>query len=199
MSQVSGFPGEGGQLRGHHPGEGSSHTLSRRAASFRRLRGGERGQATVEFALVLLPLLTIVAGIIYFGIGLNYWLDMNRVANQGARWAVVDNWPAICVRTETSCTSSNSSTPCATVLASGSRAKLQDVLRCSARNNPAVSICYPGVAPASATVGTPVQVKLTAPYKFFFVDSLRITLTAKATMRMEQVPKLQSGVTGPAC
>ena len=36
----------------------------------------------------------VVAGIICFGIGLNYWLDMNRVANQGARWAAVDNWPA---------------------------------------------------------------------------------------------------------
>ena len=39
----------------------------------------------VEFALILFPLLLIVAGIIQFGIGLNYWLDMQRIANQGAR------------------------------------------------------------------------------------------------------------------
>ena len=59
----------------------------------------ERGQATTEFALIFIPLMMVVAGIIYFGIGLNYWLDMNRVANQGARSAAVDNWPAQCART----------------------------------------------------------------------------------------------------
>ena len=204
MSRVSGFPGEGGQLQIDHSNEGPTRALSRRAQRFRHVRNGERGQATVEFALILLPLLAIVSGIIYFGIGLNYWLDMNRVANQGARWATVDNWPAVCPRDPSppssySCMNSNTSTPCATVLASDSHARLQDVLRCSARNNPDVTLCYPGVAPASATVGTPVQVKLTAPYKFFFVDSLRITLTAKATMRLEQVPHLQTGGIGPAC
>ena len=50
----------------------------------------ESGQATVEFALILFPLLLLVAGIIWFGIGLNYWLDMQRIANQGARWAAVE-------------------------------------------------------------------------------------------------------------
>jgi Flp pilus assembly protein TadG len=164
----------------------------------------ESGQATVEFALILVPLLIVVAGIIYFGIGLNYWLDMNRVANQGARAAAVDNWPAQCARTETSCTNSNGTTACSTVLATGSRAKLQDVLRCSPRNNPTVTICYPGktagaAPPSGPTVGDPVQVKLTAPYTFFFVNKVRITLTAKATMRLEQKPKLQTGGTGPSC
>ena len=74
----------------------------------RYARDRESGQATVEFALILVPLLIIVAGIIYFGIGLNYWLDMNKVANQGARWAAVNNWPPQCDRTQTSCTSSTS-------------------------------------------------------------------------------------------
>ena len=55
----------------------------------RRRKDGERGQAMVEFALILFPLLILVAGIIQFGIGLNYWLDANRIANQGARFAVV--------------------------------------------------------------------------------------------------------------
>ena len=50
----------------------------------------------VEFALILFPLLLLVAGIIQFGIGLNYWLDMQRIANQGARWAAVNNWPPDC-------------------------------------------------------------------------------------------------------
>jgi hypothetical protein len=38
---------------------------------------------------------------------------------------------------------------------------------------------------------------LRAPYKFFFVNSVRITLTARATMRLEQKPALQTG--GVAC
>ena len=81
-------------------------------------RDPESGQATTEFALILIPLLIVVAGIIYFGIGLNYWLDMNRVANQGARWAAVDNWPAVCPRDTATpptpgynCTNSSSATP----------------------------------------------------------------------------------------
>jgi hypothetical protein len=158
----------------------------------------------VEFALILLPLLIVVTGIIYFGIGLNYWLDMNRVANQGARQAVVNNWPPQCVRDSTpgyNCSSSTSGTPCGTVLATGSDARLQDVLRCQTRNNVAVTLCYPGKTPSTATIGDPVKVKLTAPYSFFFMQRLGITLTATATMRLEQVPmaSLTSGAGGPTC
>ena len=64
-----------------------------------KIRGGasvgdrESGQATIEFALILVPLMMVVAGIILFGIGLNYWLDINRLSNQGARWAAVNAYP----------------------------------------------------------------------------------------------------------
>jgi Flp pilus assembly protein TadG len=168
----------------------------------RRRQDPESGQATVEFALILLPLLMVVAGIIFFGIGLNYWLDMNRVANQGARWAAVDNWPSQCPRSSASgydCKNSTSSSACSTVMATGSQAMIQDVLRCSVRNNPTVSVCYPGKTAGTATVGDPVQVTLRSPYKFFFINSVRVTLTSRATMRLEQVPQLQTGGGGPAC
>ncbi len=56
--------------------------------------GDERGQAMVEMALVgFFLLVPLVAGIIQFGVALNYWLDLNRIANQGARWAVVNEYP----------------------------------------------------------------------------------------------------------
>ena len=138
----------------------------------------ESGQATVEFALILLPLLILVAGIIYFGIGLNYWLDMNRVANQGARWAAVDNWPPQCVDRHRSTHSGTGHDPtgCAAVLdvstpvnsshASG-RAPLLD-----AEPVTTVALCYPGMHPGNARRGDPVKVKLTAPYKFWFVKAL---------------------------
>ena len=78
-------------MRLGHPCEGLWRAVRRRQR--RSARNSESGQATTEFALILFPLLILVGGIIYFGIGLNYWLDMNRVANQGARWAAVNNWP----------------------------------------------------------------------------------------------------------
>jgi Flp pilus assembly protein TadG len=156
-----------------------------------RRRGRESGQATVEFALILFPMLIVVAGIIYFGIGLNYWLDMNRIANQGARFAAVNNWPAQCPRpatTQPSTYCDDIEANCTATLAANSMATLQEVLRCSARNNPLVEICYPGKTPATVTAGDPVKVKLTAPYTFFFISKARITLTASATIRLEQRP-----------
>ena len=162
----------------------------------------ERGQAATEFALILLPLLIVVGGIIYFGIGLNYWLDMNRVANQGARWAAVNNWPPQCLRTDnpdppyggTRCQSST--TTCAQALGTTTpfhtQARLQEVLRCQTRNpSTTVSICYPGVTTlGTEDRGDPVKVKLTSPYKFWFLNSVGITLTATATARLEQKPTL---------
>ena len=164
-----------------------------RAKSFLRRKNNESGQAMVEFALILAPLLVVVAGIIYFGIGLNYWLDMNRVANQGARQAAVNNWPSQCPRSETpsySCSTSSASTPCASVMANDSRARLQDVLRCQLRNSPTVEICYEGKDENTVTIGDPVEVTLRKPYEFFFLNTFAVTLKATATMRLEQLPSL---------
>jgi Flp pilus assembly protein TadG len=171
----------------------------------RARRDRESGQATVEFALILFPLMIVVAGIIYFGIGLNYWLDMNRVANQGARQAAVNHWGPQCPRGETSCSNFTSTTACSTVMGTSSpwktNARLQDVLRCQTRNNAKVSICYPADAnPNDATIGDPVKVRVSAPYTFFFINSLKITLSASATMRLEQAPTLLTNETGgPQC
>jgi Flp pilus assembly protein TadG len=173
------------------------------AAAWRSDPSRESGQATTEFALILLPLLIVVAGIIYFGIGLNYWLDMNRLANQGARQAAVNWWGPQCPRGETSCNSTSSATPCSTVMGNPpsykTNARLQDVIRCQARNSTTVSICYPGKTSTTVTLGDPVKVKVTAPYTFFFLNKASITLTASATMRLEQKPDLITGAGGPTC
>ena len=141
----------------------------------------ESGQAMVEFALILFPLLTLVAGIIYFGIGLNYWLDMNRIANQGARWAVVNNWPPECPHGHDVHADAGMQRCARTV-------KLQDTLKCMAitkglQDGVTVDICYPA---GNNEAGSPVRVRLRQPYKFFFMDTIGITLTANATMRLEQ-------------
>jgi Flp pilus assembly protein TadG len=174
--------------------------LRKCTAARRHRRDPESGQSTVEFALILFPFLILVGGIIFFGIGLNYWLDMNRLANQGARFAAVNNWPAQCPRSTQVGYTCNSTPPtCAATLAAGSKATLQNVLRCSARNNPTVTICYPGETSATVQSGDPVRVKLTAPYNFWFMARVGITLTATATMRLEQTPSLITGGTGPTC
>jgi Flp pilus assembly protein TadG len=52
-------------------------------------RGGQRGQALVEFALVL-PLLLIVLFIaVDFGVGLTRWIAITNAAREGARLGAV--------------------------------------------------------------------------------------------------------------
>jgi Flp pilus assembly protein TadG len=60
---------------------------------FSRLRTDERGTALTEFALVLPLLLVLLLGLIDFGKAINYWIDETHLANEGARWAVVNNNP----------------------------------------------------------------------------------------------------------
>jgi TadE-like protein len=159
----------------------------------------EDGQALVEFALIAPLFLMIVFGILSFGVGLKYWLDMNRLANAGARQAVVNHWPPYCAFGETSCASSSGTSACATVLATNSKARLQDVLRCESPNNATATICYPGKSAATASTGDPVRVKLSAPYSVFFMDRLNVTLTATATMKLEQPPTVITNAGGPTC
>lgn len=157
--------------------------------TLRRHQNPESGQATTEFALILFPLLILVVGIIQFGIGLNFWLDEQRIANQGARWAIVNAWPG-CARTApaNTCTA----TPACT--AAPTNTTLANYLRCQAisqglRDSVSVSICYPddGDAGNDGRVGSPVRVSLDAPFSFVPIMELgTITLTGRATMRLEQ-------------
>jgi hypothetical protein len=127
----------------------------------------------VEFALILFPLLILVAGIIQFGIGLNYWIDMQRLANQGARWAVVNAYPG-CPRT-------GPDSPCSPTL--------QQYIACEPTADafkPGVTISFPSGATEN-DVGDPVQVTLGAPFRLVPILGIgTINLEARATMRLEQ-------------
>jgi len=139
-------------------------------------RSRERGQAMVEFALLAPVFLLIVAGIIQFGVALNFWFDMQRVANQGARWAVVNCGPP-------------TSTVCDPTLQT---ALENDVI--SFGNNPTVEICMEQLSGTSAgmpeaAVGDPVTVRLTDTFEFVPIVGIgSITLRGSATMRIEQKP-----------
>jgi Flp pilus assembly protein TadG len=51
----------------------------------------ESGQSVVEFAMVVPLICAIVLILVDFGKAMNYWLDLNRVANEGARLAAVNS------------------------------------------------------------------------------------------------------------
>src|SRR5919106_3408538 len=52
-------------------------------------RHGPRGQAMVEFAAVLLPILLLIVGIIQFGLLLNANVTITNAAREGARAATI--------------------------------------------------------------------------------------------------------------
>jgi hypothetical protein len=136
-------------------------------------RPHERGQALVEFALIAPLFLIIVVGIIQFGIGLNYWLDLNRIANQGARWAAVDKYP--------NCNGVPSSPGCVTP----TLVSYLESEPVSGGLQPTAAICFE----STGTVGQPVTVRVETPFTFLpILDLGTVTLRGKATMRIEQVP-----------
>jgi hypothetical protein len=134
----------------------------------------ERGQVLVEFAIVAPFLALVVGGVLQFGVALNYWHDMHRIANEGARWAAVNEYPG--------CPGDGPATPC--------EPTLQTYLGRQPRADASVAICYeeqngvPGPAREE-----PVTVRLTAPFTLIpLVDIGTIDLTAAATMRLEEEP-----------
>jgi Flp pilus assembly protein TadG len=124
----------------------------------------------VEFALVLPLLLMLALGVLDFGKALNYWIDETHLANEGARWAVVNSNPG------------------------GSSLTLQQYLQQQAdsaelRSNAQICISNPGGG--TFTVGNPVQVTVLIHYTWlpFFPNWLGFPTTTKvvgnAIMRLE--------------
>jgi len=148
--------------------------------SARRRRDRESGQAMVEFALILFPLLLLVAGIIHFGIALNYWLDMQRIANQGARWAAVD-----CGQKASTPLVPN---PCSPSLSAALKA---EALTSGLKSSVCVAISYPSAKQGytGMNAGDPIKVRLQTDYKLLPIFGVRtLKLGADATMRLEQTP-----------
>ena len=147
-------------------------------AARRHRQDPESGQAVVEFALILIPFLIVVVGIIQFGIGLNYWLDMNRLSNQGARWAVVNGYPGC---------GAPSSANDPNTLSCGGAVSLQRYIACQRLPGglkPTVTISFPT---GTKKISDPVKVEVTSPFTFRAIMKLgTITLAARTTMRLEQ-------------
>lgn len=153
----------------------------------------ERGQALVEFVLILPIFMLLIFGVIEFGKALNYWIDTTHLANEGARYAAVNRWPS-CPDDDT--------TPCAETLkdylvarantaelASGGTSNVPTALK------PGVRICFPEGAP---TVGKAVRVTVKSTYKLAVVNGMfglvglsqigDIELSSSSTLRLERAP-----------
>ncbi len=127
----------------------------------------ERGVAMVEFALVIPVLLIVMAGLFEFGRAFTYWLDANHLANEGARWAVVDRVPA--------------------------GPNIQDYIFSQAATGDmqvGMSVCadYPGTSQATAEIGDPIQIKVKRSFSFIpLLEQPTITITGSSTMRLERI------------
>jgi len=177
MGIRSSFPSPGDTC-GH--GWTPSRSRSANAAASTTALRSERGQAAVEFALVVPVICLIVLALIDFGKALNYWLDANHLANEGARLAAVlgnspepgGNWKAwIQGQAETS--------------------ELRDGTG-SVTSAAQVCVSFPAGSPPK--VGDPVRVNVSADYKWLpFVGGATSTLESSSTMRLERLPTYGAG------
>jgi hypothetical protein len=128
-----------------------------------RLRS-EHGQASVEFAIAALLLCLVIIAIFHFGKVMNYWLDLNHVASEGARKAAVNTLDTDVLRSRLE------------------TIELRDGGTTSIPNPATIAVCFPD---GTSAVGDPVEVQVAADYALPFIGAT-ITLRGSATMRMEQ-------------
>jgi Flp pilus assembly protein TadG len=139
----------------------------------------DRGQALVEFALVLPLVLVVIMGILWFGRAFNYSIDQTHLANEAARYAAVNANPSssspslnawILSQLDTTELKSGSSGPGSGVNAPGAQ----------------LTICYPN---GTSKVGDPVKVTVTSTFHFLPILKLAdAPITGSATMRIEVPP-----------
>jgi Flp pilus assembly protein TadG len=171
------------------------------------LRESEDGQAVVELALVLPVLLLVVLGIVDFGRAVNYWNDETHLANVAARYAAVGGTGGTCKGTDYS--TGHTLTEYVLCEAGVDSSELQNgssgtgtsgVHGGKGTPSGGVTVC---VSVPNATVGSPVEVKITAKYTwlpfFKFATNPTTTLAGTATMRLEQVPPSSLGYQTAPC
>jgi len=168
----------------------------RRGHSLRRalrLCRDERGTSLTEFALVLPLLLLLILGIIDFGKAINYWMDETHLANEGARFAMVNKNPGSGLGTP--------KTLQRYILDQADSAELHGDVPGTQRTTHAasVNICFYRASdgslytsPASATVGDTVEVVVKYDYQwlrgFPFPGNPSTTITGRSAMRLEALP-----------
>jgi Flp pilus assembly protein TadG len=138
----------------------------------------QRGTALVEFAFVLPILLLLVIGMLHFGKAFNYWINETHLANEAARFAVVNKNPGGVGTTLQQYIQQQADTP---ELRNGGTSSVPD----------AMEVCI--TFPQGQAVGDPVTVTVRTDYHWlpFLADKLdgtHVTVRGTATMRLEAAP-----------
>jgi Flp pilus assembly protein TadG len=168
-----------GALRGRRVNAPAPERLPRPRGRLAALRHGQRGQALVEFALVLPILLLIVIGIFDFGQALNYYNQQSQLVGLGARAAAVNRCPdGTAIGSTGGCTSIQQQL--AEQYAQGDMKK-KTVVCITLPNGPGA--------------GKPVTVSSTYQFKLLgFLGGATIPITASQTERQEIAATYASGV-----
>lgn len=138
----------------------------------------QRGTALVEFALVLPLFLFLVIGMLHFGKAFNYWINETHLANEAARFAVVNKNPGGTTYTLQEYVRQQAETD-----------ELRDGGTDSVPKSLEVCIAFPN----GMVVGAPVTVTVRTEYHWlpFIADKLpgtNVTISGTATMRLEALP-----------
>jgi Flp pilus assembly protein TadG len=156
------------------------HTPAARVLRHGRKRAGsEEGLALVEFALILPVLALMLFAMLDFGKAFNYWIDETHLANEGARWAVVNRNPASSGSLQ-EYIKSQATTP-----------ELRNGGTPAVPNPVQVCISFPA---GTANVGDPVRVTLETTYRWLGIITTQVpgltqtTIRGQATMRLEAPP-----------
>jgi Flp pilus assembly protein TadG len=152
----------------------------RKAAGSTRLLRNESGQSAVEFALVVPFICLLVLALVDFGKGVNYWLDANHLASEGARLAaVLGDQPQ-----------------------PGGDIKqwIQQQAETNELRNGSGSVTSPAQVcisfPDGREIGKPVTVTVNATYQWIpFIGAGTFDITGSSTMRLEQLPTYADGCT----
>jgi len=158
-----------------------------RFAAARAHAARERGQATVEFALVLPALLLVTLAMLDFGKAFNYWIDETHLVNVAARWAVVNTLPL--PGGDPACTGGQ--TIDCQVKQQADTNELKNGGSSVSSPGVEISFCLPN---GTGGTGDPVRAQAQATYNWlsFLTGPLGIggltskTITTTATMRLEQ-------------
>jgi Flp pilus assembly protein TadG len=139
--------------------------------------GSQDGASLVEFALVLPVLALILFAMLDFGKAFNYWIDETHLANEGARWAVVDRNPG-------------GGSLQQYLVDQATTNELRNGGTASVANPAEVCISFPN---GTSNVGDPVLVTVSATYNWLPIISNRIgvtqtTITGSSHMRLEAIP-----------
>ena len=139
-----------------------------------------------EFALIVPVFMLLIVGLLVFGRLFFYWIETNHLANETARWAVVDNNPF-----RASCPSGpyTGAPGCETLQQHARRSatgEFEDNVRvCIDFPDPVTSGSFKTLS--TVVVGDPVRVRVQVPVTFVKFFGFGITLRGSATMRLENI------------